>query len=246
VYLGLGLIKWGTAAALAALAFFVLAVLAAQSHQPAVTRASVPPEDHLGPLAVAITSALSAVCSLLGRLCCCSVPSQTGARLPAVLALFGTLLAQVLAGFVALGIVLVAVEGVSPLWLVPAALASCSAALLAEVLFLVSLYQVGHFLQEPAVGRRILLLAIGTAVIVVGVVFAVLFLATSAAAPVAAGRPPSASPLAWLAGPLGAALVLVLYMDLINFSRRALARRFARDCAGDRRLSGVATETKRS
>jgi hypothetical protein len=238
VYFGLGLIKWGTVAALAALAFNVFVVLAAPSHRPA--------DDQIGLLGIAIPSALSVVFSLLGRLCCCSVPSGTGARLPAALAFYGTLLAQLLAGLVVVNIVLLALQAASPLWLIPVVLASGSAALLAEVSFLVFLYQVGRSLQEPAVGRRILQLVIGTAIIVVGVVFAVFFLATSAAtflpAPASAGsRPPGQPPgasalagralLAWFAVVFGAALVLLQYLDLINLTRHALARRFACDAA---------------
>jgi hypothetical protein len=246
VYFGLGLIKWGTVAALAALAFNVLMVLAAPSHRPAVARASLPTDDHIGLLAVAIPSALSVVLSLLGRLCCCSVPSGTGARLPAVLAFFGTLLSQLLAGVIVLNIVLLALQAASPLWLIPVVLASGSAALLAEVLFLVFLYRVGRSLQEPAVRRRVLRLVIGTVIVVVGVVFAVFFRVLSAAtfppAPASAGslppgRPPGASALAgrgllaWLAVVFGAALVLLQYLDLIHITRHALARRVARDAA---------------
>jgi hypothetical protein len=246
VYFGLGLIKWGTVAALAALAFNVVVVLAAPSHRPAVARASLPTDDQIGLLSIVIPSALSVVLSLLGRLCCCSVPSGTGARLPAVLAFFGTLLSQLLAGFIVLTIVLLALQAASPFWLIPAVFAAGSAALLAEVLFLVFLYQVGRFLQVPAVGRRILHLVIGTAIIVVGVVFAVFFLATSdvaflparaSAGSLPPGQLPGASPLAsrallaWLAVMLGSALVLLQYLDLINISRHALARRFARDAA---------------
>jgi hypothetical protein len=245
VHFGLGLIKWGAAAALAALAFNLLVVLAAPSHGPAAHGAP-PPEDHLGLLAVIILSALSALLSLLGRLCCCSVPPATAARLPAVLAFFATLLAQAIGGLIVLSIVLVATEAASPVWLVPAVLAAGSAGLLAEALFLVFLYQAGRSLQEPAVGRRVLYLVIGTAVIVVGVAFAVLFLATSdvpflpARAPAGSltpGQPPGTSPLAnrallsWLAILFGAALVLLQYFDLINVSRHALGRRLARDAA---------------
>jgi hypothetical protein len=231
VYFGLGLIKWGTVAALAALAFNVFAVLAAPSHPPAGTRASLL-------LAIAILSALSVVFSLLGRLCCCSVPSGTGARLPAVLAFFGTLLSQVLAGFIVLNILLLALQDASPLWLVPAVLAAGAVALLAEVLFLVFLYQMGRSLQEPVVGRRVVQLVIGTVVVAVGVVLTVFFAATVPTAPASAGAlPPGASPLAGrallasLAVAFGAALVLLQYQDLINVTRHALARRFARDAA---------------
>ena len=87
VYLGLGLIKWGTVAALAALAFNVLVVLAGPSHRPAAVRTSLPTDDHVGLLAIAIPSALSVVFSLLGRLCCCSVPAGSGARLAATVSL---------------------------------------------------------------------------------------------------------------------------------------------------------------
>jgi hypothetical protein len=249
VHFGLGLIKWGTVAALAALAFNVLVVLAGPSHRPAAVRASLPTDDHVGLLAIAIPSALSVVFSLLGRLCCCSVPAASGARLAAVTAFLGTLLSQLLAGFIVLNIVLRALRAASPLWLLPAVLASGGAGLLAEVLFLVFLYQVGGFLQEPRVRRRIVQLVIATAIIVVGVVMAVAFLALSAAtfptSPGSAGslppgRPPGGSALAgrallaWFAVVFGVALVLVQYLDLITLTRHALARRFARDAAARR------------
>ncbi len=236
VYLGLGLLKWGTVAALAALAFHAMAVLAAPGHGPAA--GGLPAEDHLGLAAVALLSVLSAVLNLLGRLCCCSAPAETGARLPAVLAFLATLLAQVLAGFIVLTVVLVALEAASPFWLLPALLASGSAGLLAEALFLVFLYQVGRAVQEPAVRRRTLGLVMGAALVVLGVVFAELFLATSAATfPEAPGGTSGAAPptnralLTWLVALAGVALVLLFYFDLITLTRHVLARRFARDAA---------------
>ena len=229
VYFGLGLIKWGAVAALAALAFNALAVLAAQSNRPA-TRAGLPTDDHIGLLAVAILSVLAVVCGLLGRLCCCSVPSETGARLPAVLAFLGTLLAHLLAGLVVLQTVLVALHSASPVWLLPALLAAGAASLAADALFLVFLYQVGRFLPAPEVGRRALCMVIVTAVVVIGMFLLVLGVATSQTAPAPAGSFPPALVVS-LAGVFGVGLVLLLYFDLINVTRRALARRFARDVA---------------
>jgi hypothetical protein len=253
VYFGLGLIKWGTVAALAALAFNVVVALAAANqalatanHRPAAVRASLPTDDKVGPLAIIIPSALSVVFTLLGRLCCCSVPAGSGARLSAVAAFCGTLLAQLLAAFIVLNTMLLALQAASPLWLLPAVFAAGVTALVAEVLFLVFLYQVGRFLQEPAVGRRVLRLVIGTAMVVVGAAFAVFLLMLSAATlqtapasagPFSPGQPPGAQAvagrvfLAWLAVVFGVALVLAQYLDLINVTRHALARRFARDAA---------------
>ena len=148
---------------------------------------------------------------------------------------------------------LVALQAASPFWLVPAVLASGSAALLAEVLFLVFLHQVGRSLQEPAVGRRVLSLVIGTAAIVAGVVFAVLFLATSDAPFLAAPAWPGFTPLEYrallarFAVLFGVALVLLQYQDLITLTRHALARRLARDAdAGGRPLSGLVAGTEPS
>jgi hypothetical protein len=246
VYFGLWLIKWGTAAALAALAFNVVVVLAAPSHRPAAVRASPPTDDKVGLLAIIIPSLLSVVFTLLGRLCCCSAPAGSGARLPAVAAFFGTLLSQLLAAFIVLNTMLLALQAASPIWLLPAVFAAGVTALVAEVLFLVFLYQVGRFLQEPAVGRRILRLVIGTAMVVVGAAFAVFLLMLSAATlqtapasagPFSPGQPPGAQAVAgrvflvWLAVVFGVALVLAQYLDLINVTRHALARRFARDAA---------------
>ncbi len=230
VYFGLGVLKWGTVAVLAALAFNIIVVLGAASHRPEAARAGPPAEDQMGALAVIIPSAVAVVLSLLGRLCCCWAPAESGARLPAVLALFGTLLAQLLAGCAVLTAMLVELRSASPVWLLPAELAAGVVSLAAEALFLVCLYQVGRFLQAPEVGRRVLGVAIATVVVVVGIFLLVLGVVTSQPAPASAGSFPPALRV-WLAGMFGVALVLLLYFDLITVTRRALARRFARDAA---------------
>jgi LSD1 subclass zinc finger protein len=230
VYFGLGVLKWGTVAALAALAFNIIAVLGAASHRPEAAGAGLPAEDRLGALAVIIPSALAVVLSLLGGLCCCWAPAESGARLPAALAFLGTLLAQLLAAFAVLQTMLVELGSASPVWVLPAVLAAGVVSLAAEALFLVCLYQVGRFLPAPEVGRRVLGVAVATVIVVVGVFLLVLGVVTSQPAPPSVGSLPPALVVS-LAGMCGAALVLLLYFDLINVTRRALARRFAGEAA---------------